>query len=469
MKADFARGVGLIVFLLAGAGCDSSGGEHPAADVEPPPPLRDAWVPVEVGVPPRLAPIEPEEPDDWGPGEEWEDCNDGDCDCADGEAPAGELAHCEVGTICSLPLNCVDLGHGRRCHRPCVMGEVNACAPGTYCHPATLANDWATRTDGHCRPGPAPACVPGDEVATCGEEATCLHTEFGDLCLPGGDRGLGETCRPSPSYRSHSLNCRPGLYCAAGICRPACAPDGRCPDGGGCIEASEGVRYCQETCDVIAQDGCDGAACVLQDFDRHGEAVARCEAVEVGAGTTHATCRPGNDYWGDCAPNHVCIDDGLHDGALVCAGFCHRDDPRLCTGGSGCSFYAAGTRNLGLCVGDCLVFGEGAGCPDGRRCVFAFITGTGHDEPRGVCRPGQQAPQTGEPCTPWESGEDDCSTGDICLRGRDNDVPRCHRLCDAARTAVTCPPGTDCLADLFSAPGEPTNPHIGVCLPAPAP
>jgi hypothetical protein len=177
-------------------------------------------------------------------------------------------------------------------------------------------------------------------------------------------------------------------------------------------------------------------------------------------------------YFGHCQPGHICrnFSDQMNRNP-VCNGFCDAVDQSLCGDQAGCVipfFVSDELATLGVCAGQCDVFGEVGQCGEGLACDFGFIGARG-GEPEvalGVCVAGEETVQTGDPCQANpNTGENNCAPGNLCAALQQGGPTTCIQLCDTIEgSGHTCAPGTMCLTGVFGSQDNPSQ-VIGACVP----
>jgi hypothetical protein len=390
---------------------------------------------------------------------------------------------CDAAADCCAPgLGCADpLGQGAICLNTCdANAPATGCGERELCSPENPDVPGDQASPGICIPGQD--CEPGNEELACGGPATCGNFENATFCFPPGEVAVGEQCGLS---EDPTTNCEAGLVCpimfvtGADRCREPCGEEGACAEGFNCVdwtERQDGVPYafCHDGCSVYGQD-CEGEGelCILSD-GYEGAAMGAClaqDGLEDGDGVSNDSCDPngGSGYWATCTAAHLCIDLGSAEAPdPTCTGFCGPDDNSLCINGSVCVTDAL-IIDVGICLGECNVFGEDTGCGDGQVCSFRGIGAeAGNDKPWGACGPGEQSKATGEACTLNEmTGEHDCVNGHLCTALTQGGGTQCVRLCEAADDSDnTCPPGFECQTGLFGGDqqGVGASERIGACL-----
>ena len=165
--------------------------------------------------------------------------------------PVGTLPEgspCLSTTDCAPGLGCVGFGAGA-C-RPYCCGDLEACAPGTYCSPEPLVSVSANGPNGGTDVL-IPVCVLATQCTllddtTCTDGLTCtiVRVDGTTSCVEPGSGLLGEHCP-----------CAAGFVCATGIdqCMKLCKigqPEG-CPASytcqGGAVTYPEGFGVCVGT------------------------------------------------------------------------------------------------------------------------------------------------------------------------------------------------------------------------------
>lgn len=143
--------------------------------------------------------------------------------------PVGRYAAggpCHRGMDCAAGLGCAAAdGQGGVCRQYC-CGNVESCAPGTYCDERSMAESLA---EGNT-PVSIPVCVPAtscelldDSVCPAGLTCTIVREDGTTSCVVPGD---GRADDPCP--------CAPGFVCSmlTNQCKQLCRIDGRSQDCG---------------------------------------------------------------------------------------------------------------------------------------------------------------------------------------------------------------------------------------------
>ncbi|WP_437305252.1 hypothetical protein [Sorangium sp. So ce388] len=152
----------------------------------------------------------------------------------DGEAtpgcgPVGRFAAggpCHRGSDCAFGLGCAALdGEGGVCRQYC-CGNVESCAPGTYCDERPMAESVVEGSD----PVPIPVCVPAvncellnDSACPAGLTCTIVREDGTTSCVAPGVGRADEVCP-----------CAPGFVCSmlTNQCKQLCRVDGGAQDCG---------------------------------------------------------------------------------------------------------------------------------------------------------------------------------------------------------------------------------------------
>ncbi len=321
-------------------------------------------------------------------------------------------------------------------------------------------------------------CIPGNDCAagtatdTCGAPASCFSLGHATFCANPGDAGIGEPCDPlSPDGAS----CQENLVCEFGLCREACNANGTC-DGGECIDRSAELddvpySFCLSTCGVFDQQGCGAdQSCAVSGISG-GAVFGECvDAPNGDLGAGDACTEDAATYWGDCDAGFLC--GTLFEGEpTTCIGFCDSTDASLCAGASAClpGLFDTPYEQLGLCVGDCDVFG-GQGCGAGNTCMFSGRVGLNADGVEGAigfCSPGNGSLDVGDPCdVDPNTGANDCPVGTVCIDALGDGASSCQSVCeDAAGSPNTCPAGEECVTGIGADPiGLGGSERIGICI-----
>jgi hypothetical protein len=369
------------------------------------------------------------------------------------------------------------------CRRTCdTLSEPQFdCNANEVCVPFEACDPNAARCIGFCLPGDG--CEPCRAAEICGAESTCGLTAPVTLCLPVGGAQTGDACDNVETF------CAAPNVCIAGFCKApcggeACGQDDTClGEGEVCIDVSAeygdlNIRYCHKACDIYDQTGCGvGEVCtIFDDVGADGAWIGGCSVYDGLVGTaTHGEACVENDenYFGSCQPGHVCRNFLDNFGEPFCNGFCDASNQSLCSGASGCviPFFAGDDlETLGVCAGECEVFGEVGQCGEGRGCDFAFIGARG-GEPEvalGQCVEGEESADTGEVCRVDDfTGANDCGPGNICAALEAGAATTCIRLCDTIEgSGHTCDAGFECLTGVFGSADAPSQ-VVGACVPNP--
>ena len=159
-----------------------------------------------------------------------------------------EASPCFATADCALGLACV--GSGAGACRPLCCGDLEACAPGTYCAPQPLVSDGPNGPDDDSDVL-VPVCVLAsqctlldDGTCTDGQICTIVRVDGTTSCVDPGDGQLGEACP-----------CAAGFVCATGIneCMKLCkiGQSGGCPESytcqGGATVYPAGFGVCVST------------------------------------------------------------------------------------------------------------------------------------------------------------------------------------------------------------------------------
>jgi hypothetical protein len=390
---------------------------------------------------------------------------------AENPAAAGRYDPCNAPEDCGVDLVCVQFAPGENyCLGLCdASAAIDGCLPREGCY----APDQALPNEAFCIPGND--CAAGTATDTCGAPASCFSLGHATLCVSPGNAGVGEPCDPLDPAGE---NCQENLVCEFGLCREACNANGTC-DAGQCIDISAQVddvpySFCVATCNVFDQSGCGaGEACAVSGVNA-GAVFGECVGVPGGNLAGGDACTEDQaTYWGDCEAGYLC--GALFQGdPTSCIGFCDATDASLCGGNSAClpGLFDAPYQELGLCVGDCDVFG-GAGCARGTTCTFSGrfgLTSGGVEGAIGFCAPGNGSLSVGDACVPDQNtGGSDCEVGSICIDVDGSGATVCTAVCeDAAGSPNTCPAGLVCATGLGADPiGLGGSERIGLCIAAP--
>jgi hypothetical protein len=141
---------------------------------------------------------------------------------------------CEDTSNCGASLGCVRMGSEVAVCRPYCCGDIEACAPGSYCTLGSMADDVV-----NAEPIQIPVCVPATpctllDDTTCppGRTCTLVRTDGTTSCIDPGIGKQGDACP-----------CSAGHVCvlSSGTCRALCHVGGSdCPKDMLCQGGSEG-------------------------------------------------------------------------------------------------------------------------------------------------------------------------------------------------------------------------------------
>lgn len=133
---------------------------------------------------------------------------------------------CHRGSDCAFGLGCAALdGEGGVCRQYC-CGNVESCAPGTYCDERPMAESVVEGSD----PVPIPVCVPAvncellnDSACPAGLTCTIVREDGTTSCVAPGVGRADEVCP-----------CAPGFVCSmlTNQCKQLCRVDGGAQDCG---------------------------------------------------------------------------------------------------------------------------------------------------------------------------------------------------------------------------------------------
>ncbi|MFZ4739254.1 MAG: hypothetical protein ACOYM9_25105 [Bradymonadia bacterium] len=391
---------------------------------------------------------------------------------------------CGRGLICQETGEDEAMNPVGRCFSTCdTLSDPPDCENNELCAPFEECAANAARCPGFCLP--SDDCEPCSAEDACGRPATCGLASPITFCVASGEAQAGEPCDNTEIFCAAPNLCVPsanGAVCKAPCGGEACGQNDTCPgEGETCIDLSAdynglNIKYCHKPCDIYEQTGCgEGEACtVFNESGDDGAWVGSCSPVNgaVGTGVQGDACVPDDQtYFGDCNPGHICRNffDEMNRNP-VCNGFCDAVDQSLCGEVAGCviPFFNEPLATLGVCVGECEVFGEVGQCGEGLACDFGFIGARG-GEPEvalGVCVAGEETVQTGDPCQANpNTGENNCAPGNLCAALEQGGATTCIQLCDTIEgSGHTCAPGTMCLTGVFGSQDNPSQ-VIGACVP----
>lgn len=159
--------------------------------------------------------------------------------------PPGTLQEgepCEKAANCAPSLGCVRMGSDVSVCRPYCCGNIEACAPGTYCALGAMAEDVL-----NAKPLPIPVCIPATPC-TLLDDTTC---PAGRTCTLVREDGTASCVDPGPGKDGDACPCTAGHVCviSSRICRALCHVGGSdCPNGMLCQSGSEsfpdGIGIC---------------------------------------------------------------------------------------------------------------------------------------------------------------------------------------------------------------------------------
>ncbi|WP_438024745.1 hypothetical protein [Sorangium sp. So ce233] len=143
---------------------------------------------------------------------------------------------CHRGTDCTIGLGCAAVdGEGGVCRQYC-CGNVESCAPGTYCDERPMAESIL---EGGA-PVSIPVCVPAvncellnDSVCPAGQTCTIVREDGTTSCVAPGAGRADESCP-----------CAPGFVCSmlTNQCKQLCRIDGSARDCGAGAKCQGGSR-----------------------------------------------------------------------------------------------------------------------------------------------------------------------------------------------------------------------------------
>lgn len=414
------------------------------------------------------------------------------------EPPGGTIA---IGAACDLNDDqcvrgavCQDLGFGKGpvCFATCdSLGDPTGCAQDEACADLEECAQDAETCPGFCIP--TEGCSPCNAAQTCGGPSSCLAPgglEPVSLCLTAGTVEVGGAClQGDVDPTLPEANCAEGLSCFNGICRAPCggemcgAGDLTCGEGEICADFTAKLNgtdfnFCTTTCTTSTQTGCaDNEVCVPgTDATINGNAAMLnvCSEGTDGDKVDREPCTEDpNTYFGDCTAGHLCA-DVLGDRPTICNGFCDLNDTTACLGPASCLFGLFQAPALGLCIGECDVFGDSSECAEGKKCESFPFYGivNGHEQMIGRCEDAlPDAPaNTGEDCTQDEmTGVSNCVAGNVCVQIAENEPSVCLPICSVAEGSEhTCPAGYMCQPGTFIGRlnGDRDSAEMGLCIPA---
>ena len=157
-------------------------------------------------------------------------------DCSASSCPGGEA--CFLVTV-----------QGRSCT------DDNGCTGGQFCYQGACA--FAA-----CRP--SECSTPGGLDQACGTGSRCEAVGGTNLCVPAGEKQVGEGCIPGgEAYEEDRFSeaCVEAASCVGGICRRLCTGN-ECESGEECVQGSQGISICAETCTPGSSDCGEKASCI---------------------------------------------------------------------------------------------------------------------------------------------------------------------------------------------------------------
>ena len=357
--------------------------------------------------------------------------------------------------------------------------DPNGCENDELCSPFEECAADAASCEGFCIP--SDDCEVSDPSLACGGPASCFFLPPITLCdTTEGTAIIGDECGLSdPEPATH---CAPGLACVGGLCEAACGEADACGEGEVCVDYGPQVndlnfKVCHKQCDAHGQLGCTAEeVCVVgtvADIGGEGTAIGYCVTGDFtqGVDTQNQPCTPtadGSTYWGSCTAGHICDTLGLPMDDM-CMGFCTAGDTSLCTDNSACLQGIFRTEGLGVCLGNCDVWGANDACGEGNTC--AFLTFGNEDTALiGLCFEGEATVATGEVCevTNEDFGVSNCEVGHICGATMAGGDTTCIKLCEVApETPNGCPAGLMCRTGIFGADQNAMggNERFGICQP----
>lgn len=405
-----------------------------------------------------------------------------------GTLPAG--SECDpTDDQCVSDSVCADIGFGKGplCYATCdSLGDPTGCAQDEHCAETEECAQDAESCAGICIP--SDGCSPCNAEQTCGGPASCFvgSLDPASLCLTAGTVEVGGDClNGDVDQLLPEANCMEGLSCQFNKCVAPCggamcgeADNTTCGEGEVCADFAfklNGTDYdfCTQNCSVGGQTGCgDGEVCIPADNAQVGDDIVWlnvCGEGTAGDKIQNDTCTPNDNYFGNCTGAYLCA-DLFRTGADTCSGFCDLQDQTACVDDSVCITEVLVIEGVGLCIGNCDVFGDGTECGDGNKCaVFNSGITTDGEKLAGNCGPQLEGAvkQTGEDCTlDEETGADDCGPGHLCIPVAQGEPRVCISVCDNAEGSEhTCPAGFNCMAGIFGPDSTPSE-RFGLCAPA---
>ncbi|WP_233562566.1 hypothetical protein [Sorangium cellulosum] len=151
---------------------------------------------------------------------------------------------CHRGTDCTIGLGCAAAdGEGGVCRQYC-CGNVESCAPGTYCDERPMAESIL---EGGA-PVSIPVCVPAvncellnDSVCPAGQTCTIVREDGTTSCVAPGAGRAGESCPCAPGFVCSMLTNQCKQLCRIDGSARDCGSGAKCQGGSGAYPPGFGV------------------------------------------------------------------------------------------------------------------------------------------------------------------------------------------------------------------------------------